>query len=35
MDLVFDLAKDEANRVKHGISLARAEDMESAGCDRG
>jgi uncharacterized DUF497 family protein len=28
MDLVFDPAKDKANRAKHGVSLARAEDME-------
>lgn len=30
MALVFDPAKDKANRSKHGISLARAEDMEIA-----
>jgi uncharacterized DUF497 family protein len=28
MDLVFDPAKDKANLAKHGVSLARAEDME-------
>jgi uncharacterized DUF497 family protein len=28
MDIVFDPAKDKANRAKHGISLARAADLE-------
>jgi uncharacterized DUF497 family protein len=28
MNFVFDPAKDKANQAKHGISLARAEDME-------
>lgn len=28
MDIEFDPAKDEKNIAKHGISLARAADME-------
>jgi len=28
MHIEFDPAKDEANVVKHGISLARASDLE-------
>ena len=28
MDFLFDLAKDEQNRVKHGISLALAIELE-------
>lgn len=28
MRIVFDPAKDEANRAKHGVSLARAADLE-------
>jgi hypothetical protein len=24
----FDAAKDQANKVKHGLSLARADDLE-------
>jgi len=28
MDVEFDLAKDAANIAKHGISLARARDLE-------
>jgi uncharacterized DUF497 family protein len=28
MKVIFDPAKDDANRLKHGISLARAEDMD-------
>jgi uncharacterized DUF497 family protein len=27
MEIVFDPAKDAANRVKHGISLKRAKDI--------
>ena len=30
MKLVFDAAKDEHNRAKHGISLARAADIDLA-----
>ncbi|MEQ1580713.1 MAG: BrnT family toxin [Steroidobacteraceae bacterium] len=28
MEIEFDLRKDEANRLKHGISLRRAVDIE-------
>jgi len=28
MKIVFDPAKDEVNRTKHGVSLARAVDFE-------
>ncbi len=28
MDIVFDPVKDRANQAKHGISLARAKDIE-------
>jgi uncharacterized DUF497 family protein len=28
MDVVFDTEKDRANQAKHGISLARARDIE-------
>jgi len=28
VSIEFDAAKDEANRTKHGISLARASDLE-------
>ena len=28
MEIEFDPAKDELNRAKHGISLARAADLE-------
>ena len=28
MDVAFDPAKDKANIAKHGISLARARDLE-------
>lgn len=28
MDVVFDLVKDKANQAKHGVSLARAKDIE-------
>ncbi len=28
MSIEFDAAKDEANQAKHGISLARASDLE-------
>ena len=28
MDIEFDYAKDAANLEKHGVSLARASDME-------
>ena len=30
MDIEFDPAKDRANLAKHGISLARAADLEKA-----
>ncbi len=30
MPLIFDPAKDQANITKHGISLARAEDLLDA-----
>jgi len=30
MKIVFDPAKDRANLAKHGVSLARAADMEMA-----
>lgn len=29
MKVVFDPAKDEVNRAKHGLSLARAADFEA------
>ncbi len=28
MNVVFDPAKDEANKAKHGLSLAQARDFE-------
>jgi uncharacterized protein len=28
VNIEFDLGKDQANRVKHGISLAAAADMD-------
>ena len=28
VDIEFDAAKDEANTAKHGVSLARASDMD-------
>ena len=28
MEIEFDLAKDAANLAKHGVSLARAEDLD-------
>ena len=30
MKLTFDFDKDQLNRVKHGVSLARASDMDIA-----
>jgi uncharacterized DUF497 family protein len=29
MDIEFDAAKDQANRAKHGVSLALATDFEA------